>query len=185
MQPPCLTASNSNAASNFAIFSCFTFQLSPHLSPALMVSHAALLGIPSVINTFKCMVADHMQLALFHLQTSAWSSQKTASRLCKAALLLQYHQLTASVAQLWPAHCAQPLETSPSCSCEQQQQATSQCTEGLHDTTATAAGAYLTSAATSGSYRQCKEGSQDYATQWQDLQTQHFFVLWKQKPDSL
>ncbi len=125
-----------------------------------------------------------MQVSLAYLQTSAWSNQKTASRLCKAALLLQYHQLTASVAQLWPAHCAQPLELSPACSCEQQQRATSQCTEGLHYTAATAAGAYLKSAATTGSYRQCKEGSQEYAKQWQDLQTQHFFVLWKQKPTS-
>ena len=130
----------------------------------------------------KCIVADK-QVSLAYLQTSAWSNQKTASRLCKASLLLQYHQLTASAAQLWPAHCSQLLETSPACSCEQQQQATSRCTEGLHYTAATAAGAYLTSAAASDGYRQCKGGSQEYAKQWQDLQTQHFFVLWKQKPD--
>jgi len=126
-----------------------------------------------------------MQVVLVYLQTSAWSNQKTASRLCKAALLLQYHQLTASVAQLWPAHCSQPLETLPACTCEQQQQGTSQCTEGLHFTTATAADPYLKSAATSDSYHQCKGGSQEYAKQWQELQTQEPFVLWKHKPESL
>ncbi|DBA98890.1 TPA: hypothetical protein ACH3X1_014641 [Trebouxia sp. C0004] len=107
-------------------------------------------------------------------RASAWSNQKTASRLCKAALLLQYHQLTATVAQLWLAHCSREL----------QQQAISQCTEGLHYTTPTAAGAYLKSAAASGSYRECKGSSQEYARQWQDLQTQKPFVLWKHKPET-
>lgn len=117
--------------------------------------------------------------------TSAWSNQKTASRICKAALLVQYQQLTAIVTQLWPVHCAQPLENLLACSCEQQQQATSRCTEDLHYTAATAAGPYLKSAATSNSYRQRKGGSQEYARQWQELQTQQPFLLWKRKPESL
>lgn len=146
------------------------------------------MGMHHLVSTLtrrcQCTVAE-MQVALAYLQTSAWSNQKTASRLCKAALLLQYHQLTASAAQLWPEHCAESLRKSPACSSEQQQQATSRCSEGIHYTAATAAGAYLKSAASSDGYQQRKGCSQEYARQWQDLQTQQPFVLWKRKPESL
>jgi len=124
-----------------------------------------------------------VHVALRKLQTSAWSNQKTASRLCKAALLLQCHQLTASVAQLWLAQYTQLLEASSACSCEHRQLVTIRCMDASHSTTASAAAANLRSAAASGSYQQCKKGSQEYGRQWQALQTQELFALWH-KPAS-
>lgn len=114
------------------------------------------------------------------LQTSAWSNQKTASRLCKARLLLHYLHLTARVTQLRVPQC-KPLLV------EQQQLMTvsPKSPDAFSTTTAVMAADTMRLAKASKSYLQCKQGSQKYATQWRDLQMQKPFASWTPKPSHL
>lgn len=51
------------------------------------------------------------------MQTAAWANQKTASRLCKAAMLRRHHKLTAKLTDLQKAHRQLPSADSQMHSC--------------------------------------------------------------------
>ena len=120
------------------------------------------------------------------VQTAAWVSQKTASRLCKAALLLQYQQLATKLALLEPFEDRQSLLSARG--------QTTLFVDGNHvecrarepvGYTAAPVGAGNQDAAEFQTYLQAKRQDLQYANQWRALYTCKTFSSWICKPQEL
>ena len=143
------------------------------------------------------------------LQTSAWANQRTASRLCKAALLKQHHQLTEALSLTKQASPPNTTASEAPKTAEKQVTVESALAEETvtptdaaewtsetalqKDQTADIVGAPMAAPPDgsiqakelSRSYWQLKQDSQAYANQWQVLKSDSLFADWMQKPKEL